>query len=75
MKAAFKDSCQIWADRPMRHIHNFNGRVDFIINNEHRELNIENTMWMNTVLGSQTSVFAVVIYTGIETRAKLNSRR
>jgi magnesium-transporting ATPase (P-type) len=31
-------------------------------------------MWMSTVLTSQTPVYAIIIYTGQETRAKLNSR-
>jgi magnesium-transporting ATPase (P-type) len=39
-----------------------------------KQLNLENTMWMSTILTSQTPVYAVVIYTGLETRAKLNSR-
>jgi phospholipid-translocating ATPase len=45
------------------------------MNNLRRELNLQNTLWMNTVLASQTSVYALVLYTGIETRAKLNGRR
>jgi phospholipid-translocating ATPase len=32
-------------------------------------------MWMNTALASQHDVFGLVVYTGIETRANLNSRK
>jgi hypothetical protein len=38
------------------------------------QLNLENTMWMSTILTSQSPVYAAVVYTGLETRAKLNSR-
>lgn len=36
-------------------------------------LTIDNTAWANTVLASNTSVYAVVIYTGPQTRAALST--
>jgi phospholipid-translocating ATPase len=36
-------------------------------------LNLENTLWANTVLASGTAI-GLVIYTGAETRSVLNSR-
>ncbi|KAI4724847.1 phospholipid-translocating P-type ATPase-like protein [Aureobasidium sp. EXF-10728] len=36
-------------------------------------LSIDNTAWANTVLASSTTVYAVVIYTGPETRAALST--
>jgi magnesium-transporting ATPase (P-type) len=45
------------------------------MNNTKKELNLLNTLWMNTVIASQSPVYAVALYTGIETRAKLNGRR
>ena len=36
----------------------------------HREsLSLENTMWANTVLASSGHVLAMIVYTGVETRA------
>jgi len=41
----------------------------------HREsLSLENTMWANTVLASSGHVLAMIVYTGIETRAQMNSK-
>lgn len=37
-------------------------------------LSLENTMWANTVLASQGHVLAMIVYTGKETRAHMNSR-
>jgi len=45
------EHAQIWADKPERHIHSFNGRID-LGKSHKRELNLQNTMWMNTVLAS-----------------------
>jgi phospholipid-translocating ATPase len=36
-------------------------------------IDAENTLWMNTVLASQGYVIAVVVYTGRETRAVMNT--
>lgn len=36
-------------------------------------LNIDNTAWANTVLASSTTVHAVVVYTGAQTRAALST--
>jgi len=37
-------------------------------------LSLENTMWANTVLASSGHVLAMVVYTGLETRANMNQR-
>lgn len=37
-------------------------------------LSLENTMWANTVLASSGHVLGMVVYTGIESRAQMNSR-
>lgn len=37
-------------------------------------LSLENTMWANTVLASSGYVLGMIIYTGKETRAQMNSR-
>lgn len=37
-------------------------------------LSLENTMWANTVLASNGHVLGMIVYTGIETRAQMNSK-
>merc|ERR1740128_338595 len=63
----------IYAEKPQRDIHTFIGtfrRVD----NEPMEdsLNIENSLWANTVVASGTAL-GLVIYTGKETRSSMNN--
>ena len=67
---------QIYAEKPQMKIHSFEGV--FVHNEaaagERREvpLSVENTLWSNTVLASG-QVYGVVIYTGYETRAVMNT--
>ena len=43
--------------------------------NKYREaLSLENTMWANTVLASSGYIVGMITYTGIETRAQMNSK-
>lgn len=37
-------------------------------------LSLENTMWANTVLASSGHCLGMIVYTGIETRAQMNSK-
>jgi phospholipid-translocating ATPase len=37
-------------------------------------LSLENTMWANTVLASSGHVLGMIVFTGIETRAQMNSK-
>jgi len=37
-------------------------------------LSLENTMWANTVLASSGYAFGLVVYTGAESRAQMNSK-
>jgi phospholipid-translocating ATPase len=37
-------------------------------------LSLENTLWANTVLASSEYILGLVLYTGIETRAQMNSK-
>ncbi len=60
---------------PSKLIYNFEGVFECKINDNNiiREpLSLENTMWMSTVLASK-KIFGMVIYTGNETRARMNS--
>ena len=71
----FDLNCHLLIDPPSRHIYEFKGLI--IINDNSGvsikdPLNLENTMWANTVLASK-KLIGIVIYTGKETRAQLNS--
>ena len=82
----FKVNASILIDPPSRHIYDFNGvlnvndinSLDYSTNSlKHSEsikqpLSLENTIWMNAVLASK-KIIGVVIYTGKETRAEMNS--
>lgn len=49
--------------------------TELLKNDTQREaLSLENTMWANTVLASSGHVLGMVVYTGIESRAQMNSR-
>ena len=37
-------------------------------------LNLENTLWANTVLANSTAI-GIVLFTGSETRSAMNSRK
>ena len=56
---------------PSKLIYNFQGKLS-IGNNIQEPLNLENTIWASTVIASQ-GVIGIVIYTGKESRARMNS--
>ena len=67
----------VFADRPHKDIYNFVGnfRIFPSLNqpSEHVEpLSVENMLWTNTVVASGTAI-GLVIYTGTETRAVMNT--
>ena len=55
---------------PSKLIYNFEGVIQF--KNQKEPLNLENTMWASTVVASER-IIGIVIYTGKETRARMNS--
>lgn len=59
---------------PSRQIYNFVGQLNIVSDSIllKEPLSLENTMWANTVLASK-KVLGLVIYTGKETRAQMNS--
>lgn len=81
---------QIYAESPKQNIHNFEGTfvrsdltTDFDVGSyqSHVEadsteisLNLDHTLWCNTVLATGSAI-GLVIYTGTETRAAMNSNR
>ncbi|CAG2167263.1 unnamed protein product, partial [Oppiella nova] len=60
------------AEEPRRDIHSFNGKFTLDSGNKEISLNIENTLWANTVIASGTAI-GIVIYTGPETRSMMNN--
>ncbi|CAG8744771.1 13986_t:CDS:2 [Gigaspora rosea] len=67
---------EIYADPPIKDIHNFIGNFSKQLPGnvvpQTEPLNVENTLWMNTVLASGTAI-GFVIYTGKDTRAVMNT--
>ena len=62
---------RLLCEAPSKLIYNFQGYLS--IGNKVKEpLNLENTIWASTVIASQ-GVIGIVIYTGKESRARMNS--
>ena len=84
----FKINCDFIIEPPNKSIYEFNGVLNVNNNNNinidyssnslrhndivQQALNLENTIWMNAVLASK-KIIGVVLYTGKETRAEMNS--
>ncbi|EGP84149.1 putative aminophospholipid-translocating P4-type ATPase [Zymoseptoria tritici IPO323] len=75
---------QVTAGKPDKKVNDFVGTIE-LGPKRHRlaeeisstsvtsPLNIDNTAWANTVLASSTTVYALVVYTGSQTRAALST--
>eukprot|EP01065_Artemidia_motanka_P012446 TRINITY_DN1683_c5_g1_i1.p1 TRINITY_DN1683_c5_g1~~TRINITY_DN1683_c5_g1_i1.p1 ORF type:complete len:1293 (+),score=436.82 TRINITY_DN1683_c5_g1_i1:72-3881(+) len=67
---------RVWVEEPREDIYEFVGRFlregEELDKEQGTPLTLENTLWQNTVLATG-SCFAVVVYTGRETRACLNA--
>eukprot|EP00189_Rhodosorus_marinus_P000535 CAMPEP_0113960262 /NCGR_PEP_ID=MMETSP0011_2-20120614/4613_1 /TAXON_ID=101924 /ORGANISM="Rhodosorus marinus" /LENGTH=1052 /DNA_ID=CAMNT_0000971687 /DNA_START=142 /DNA_END=3297 /DNA_ORIENTATION=+ /assembly_acc=CAM_ASM_000156 len=61
----------VYAEKPHKEIYDFTGNF-YAANSDVEPLTLENTLWMNTVVASGT-VICMVVYTGRETRAVLNT--
>lgn len=60
---------------PTKSIHTFDGKLIYhqgSANNKTVPLNVDQTLWANTVLASGTAI-GIVVYTGVETRQLLNT--
>ena len=67
----------IISEPPSHLIYNFKGkfwRAEGEENENDEKLNLENTMWANTVLASHGFILGLVVYTGKQTRAQMNSK-
>ncbi|KAI1283684.1 phospholipid-translocating P-type ATPase [Xylaria sp. FL0933] len=52
--------------------HSFSSR-DVVVTSQNAPLSIDNTAWANTIIASQVTTMAVVIYTGRQTRSALST--
>ncbi|XP_055637865.1 probable phospholipid-transporting ATPase IIA isoform X1 [Toxorhynchites rutilus septentrionalis] len=62
----------LYVEKPQRDIHTFIGTFSKLEGSEDEGLNVENTLWANTVVASGTAI-GIVIYTGPETRSVMNN--
>ncbi|KAI9095516.1 hypothetical protein DFS34DRAFT_643233 [Phlyctochytrium arcticum] len=64
----------VYAEAPQKDIHSFVGNFNVTSQSgDYTEaLNVENVVWMNTVIASGAVIF-LVIYTGVQTRAVMNT--
>jgi phospholipid-translocating ATPase len=65
---------EIVANPPNNKIYDFQGYYENRGNNIKEPLNLEHTLWNNTVLASSGFIIGMVVYTGKQTRSAMNSK-
>lgn len=65
---------EIVANPPSNKIYDFNGYYENKANNIKEGLNLEHTLWSNTVLASNGYIVGMVVYSGKQTRSTMNSK-
>lgn len=69
----FGINASIHVEKPQKDIHSFCGTLTRKVESEGQDpVNIENTLWTNTVVATGTAL-GIVIYTGSETRSAMNT--
>ncbi|XP_037959710.1 probable phospholipid-transporting ATPase IIB isoform X3 [Teleopsis dalmanni] len=68
----FHISASVYIEKPQNDIHSFIGTFSMRNGSEETGLNVENTLWANTVVAAGTAT-GIVIYTGCETRSVMNN--
>ena len=68
----FQSESYVECEPPSKLIYNFQGVIHNGVRGAKEALNLENTMWASTVVASM-KIIGIVIYTGKETRARMNS--
>ncbi|XP_013099837.2 probable phospholipid-transporting ATPase IIA isoform X1 [Stomoxys calcitrans] len=68
----FNIDASIYIEKPQNDIHSFIGNFSMTDGSEDTGLNVENTLWANTVVAAGTAT-GIVIYTGCETRSVMNN--
>ncbi|RPA78418.1 phospholipid-translocating P-type ATPase [Ascobolus immersus RN42] len=73
MEVAELGACEITAGPPSREVNSFLGTLR--CGDTEVPLGIDNTAWANTVVASNSTIWAVVVYTGRETRASMSTAK
>lgn len=68
----FHIGASIYIEKPQKDIHSFIGTFAKQIGSEEESLDVENTLWANTVVAAGTAT-GIVVYTGCETRSVMNN--
>lgn len=68
----FNIDATIYIEKPQRDIHSFIGTFAKQTSSEEESLDVENTIWANTVVAAGTAT-GIVVYTGCETRSVMNN--
>ncbi|XP_055848334.1 probable phospholipid-transporting ATPase IIA isoform X1 [Episyrphus balteatus] len=68
----FSIDANVFIEKPQKDIHSFIGTFAMQHGCEESSLNVENTLWANTVVAAGTAT-GIVIYTGCETRSVMNN--
>ncbi|XP_053960125.1 probable phospholipid-transporting ATPase IIA isoform X1 [Anastrepha ludens] len=68
----FHIDASVYIEKPQNDIHSFIGTFSMQDGGEETGLNVENTLWANTVVAAGTAT-GIVIYTGCETRSVMNN--
>lgn len=63
----------IYAEKPQRDIHSFIGTFSKDGGSEEESLDLQNTLWANTIVCSAGRAIGMVVYTGCETRSVMNN--
>lgn len=67
-------NASIYIEKPQRDIHSFIGTFSKQEGAEEEALDLQNTLWANTVVAAGTAV-GIVVYTGSETRSVMNNNQ
>ena len=62
----------VYVEKPQRDIHSFIGTFSKQEGSEEESLDLQNTLWANTVVAAGTAT-GIVVYTGAETRSVMNN--
>jgi phospholipid-translocating ATPase len=65
---------EVVANPPTNKIYDFQGYYENRQHNVKEPLNLEHTLWNNTVLASSGYIIGMVVYTGKQTRSAMNSK-
>lgn len=65
-------SASLYIEKPQKDIHSFIGTFSKQEGSEEESLDLQNTLWANTVLAAGTAT-GIVVYTGGETRSVMNN--